>query len=339
MTSAQKKTIYDIAYKAKTSASTVSAALNGSWKRRRIKEETVERIQKIALEEGYAINRQARGLRKAQSGLVGMMLPEHDNRFFSSLSQAFAFETRKRNLCPAIVSARRNPDEERDSIISLISYAVDFLVIVGASAPEQLDQICKENGISHIFVDQPCASAPSIVSDNEKGTFILANTLLHSLSPPLKTDPTSWLYFLGGNAHLYASSQRIKGFKAAILEKFGMLYPDQVIACGYEPDICCHELEKLYNRLGRLPAGLLINSIDAFEGVLSFLAKLPEKDIQDCHFGCYDYDPFGILLRFPVHMIRQRADILMRKVYEKFDSADTIPCLTLVEPELIRADK
>ena len=77
-----KPTIYDVAEQVGASPSTVSAVLNGSWTRRRISETTVENIRKAAAELGYATNLQARGLRQARSGLVGMIIPIHDNRFF-----------------------------------------------------------------------------------------------------------------------------------------------------------------------------------------------------------------------------------------------------------------
>jgi len=109
----QKMTIYDIAKKAGTSAAAVSSALNGSWKARRISEKTANRIQKIAAENGFTVNLQARGLRKARSGLVGMILPEHNNRFFSELSQCFGTEVRQRGGCPAIVGTRRDAKEEK----------------------------------------------------------------------------------------------------------------------------------------------------------------------------------------------------------------------------------
>ena len=73
--SAGKTTIYDIARSTGASPSTVSAALSGTWRSRRIKESTALEIQRLAEEQGYTTNMQARGLRKARSGLVGMVLP------------------------------------------------------------------------------------------------------------------------------------------------------------------------------------------------------------------------------------------------------------------------
>jgi LacI family fructose operon transcriptional repressor len=49
----QKQTIYDIAQQVGASPSTVSAALNGTWKARRIKEETAQRFIALARQMGY----------------------------------------------------------------------------------------------------------------------------------------------------------------------------------------------------------------------------------------------------------------------------------------------
>ena len=337
MKSSQKQTIYDIAKRAGASPSTVSSALNGTWKARRIREDTVKRIKAIAADLGYSVNLQARGLRKAKSGLVGMILPEHDNRFFSQLSQTFTVETRKRGLCPVIVSTRRDPNEEAKTVSNLISYAIESLIIVGASDPEALSHLCRGAGIVHVFVDQPCQSAPSVASDNHRGAEVLAETLMAHMPPQRPDRPRSWLYFLGGDATLYASSQRIGGFKAAVAARTSIVRPEQIIACGYEREPARQALEHLHNRLGGLPAGLLINSITSFEGVIAFLGALAERDIRDCVIGCYDYDPFGMLLRFPVHMIRQRTNKLIEEAYSHLDGGDDAPGLTLIEPVLVPA--
>ena len=76
----QKQTIYDIAQQVGASPSTVSAALNGTWKARRIKEETAQRIIALARQMGYSVNLQARGLRTARSGLVGLGPRRADRR-------------------------------------------------------------------------------------------------------------------------------------------------------------------------------------------------------------------------------------------------------------------
>ncbi|MGB8812499.1 MAG: LacI family DNA-binding transcriptional regulator [Paracoccaceae bacterium] len=334
MRQGQKPTIYDIARLCNASPSTVSAALNGTWKSRRIKDETAQRIKDVAAEQGYAINMQARGLRKAQSGLVGMILPVHDNRFFSSLSQHFATEARARGLCPVIVSTRREPEEEVRSLASLLSYAIDSLFIAGATDPEALSTICHNANLPHVFIDLPSAHSASVVSDNAAGADILTRKILDEmpvLDDPLRARP----YLLGGDARLYASSRRIAAFRAAVTEHFGSCDDDQVIACGYVPARAAAEIERLLDRIGGLPAGLFINSMPVFEGALSYLAHLPPEAFSQSVIGCYDYDPFGAFLQFPVHMMRQNSKEMILRAYALLDAGVDGPVLEMVTPVLV----
>ena len=96
----RKSTIYDLAELANVSASTVSAVLNGNWRDRRIAEATALKVQRLANTHKYSVNRQASGLRTSKSGLIGMIIPLHDNRFFSAMAQAFEKLARERRWYP-----------------------------------------------------------------------------------------------------------------------------------------------------------------------------------------------------------------------------------------------
>ncbi|MCU0912279.1 MAG: LacI family DNA-binding transcriptional regulator [Rhodobacteraceae bacterium] len=336
MKTGQKSTIHDIARKAGVSPSAVSAALNGSWEKRRLSRTTVERILEVARSENYSVNLQARGLRQARSGLAGMVLPDHENRYFAELSQCFAAEAHARGLCPAIVHAGRDAAEQLRSVESLIAYAVDLVMIAGASDPPALAQACRDAHVAHVFVDHPCAEAPSVVSDNLSGAAELTRRLLSDMAPPEAGDPAGWLYFLGGAAHLPASSERIRGFRAEAGAAGALFDAEaQIRACGYESHRAEAELAALCDRLGRLPAGLFVNSIGCFEGVVRFLGGLSEDAIAACTFGCFDYDPFGTLLRFPLRMVRQRADLIVAEAYRQLDAGASGPRLVRIAPDLL----
>ncbi|MEJ6393511.1 LacI family DNA-binding transcriptional regulator [Gymnodinialimonas sp. 2305UL16-5] len=331
MNDLSKPTIYDIATKAAASPSTVSAVLNGSWKKRRIGAETADRIRQVARELGYSANIQARALRTTKSGIVGMILPQHDNSFFASLSQAFTEASRERGAMPAIISTRRDRDQEVDSLWNLIGYSVDALMIVGAKAHDELHEICRDANVPHVFVDQPCNAAPSVVSDNAAGVEELTLAILDRAGAEIGEE----IYFLGGDSHLYASRKRIEGFQAALRQAGLPAIEDRVLACGYSRTASFYSLQDLYGRLGRLPKGLIINSMGCFEGTLEFLSELPEQEIAMCHFGVWDYDPIAALCRISMPMIRQKAEVMIRKAFVHLDARDTAPSLTKIKPELI----
>ena len=87
-TGPRKATIYDLAELADVSASTVSAVLNGNWRSAASPIDSA-RASAARRTHKYSVNRQASGLRNSRSGLIGMIIPLHDNRFFSGMSQTF----------------------------------------------------------------------------------------------------------------------------------------------------------------------------------------------------------------------------------------------------------
>ncbi len=330
----RKTTIYDIAVLSGASPSTVSAVLNGTWMRRRISQSTVDLITRTAADAGYFINMQARGLRRARSGLVGMIVPAHDNRFFSSLGQDFDRLARERGLCPVIASTLRDPAEERRIVETLISYAIDVLFIAGATDPEQLGAMCTAASLKHIYIDLPGKDAPSVVTDNFSGARQLTAKILAERTAKAEGQ-RSRSYFIGGSASDYATALRIKAFRQTVAATGETVTEDQIIQCGYAPRAGAAAISRLCDRIGGLPACLFVNSLTAFEGVMSYFARLPASTLSHCAIGCFDYDPFAAFLHFPVYMVRQNSRALIASAYELLDAGRTSPVVIEVEPELV----
>lgn len=333
-TANRKVTIYDIARLAGASPSTVSAALSDSWKSRRISEARVESIRRIAAEQGYSTNMQARGLRQARSGMVGMIIPLHENRYFAALSQSFEALARERGLVPVIASSLRDPKEELRIVETLISYSVDYLFIAGATDPDAISALCKASALKHIFVDLPGGGAPSVISDNYRGAADLTSILLSEMAPDDGT-ARSRPYFLGGIATNHASGRRIQAFRDVVTGSGRQLDECQIITCGYAPQNATREIAALCDRIGGVPAALFVNSATAFEGVLGHFVNLPPEDFSHSVIGCYDYDPFAAYLQFPVHMVRQNSHKLIATAYELIAADQTEQVVIQIEPELI----
>ncbi len=334
-------TLYDIARRAQTSPTTVSLVLNGKWQAHRIKPETAAHVERVAEEADFTVNLRARGLRLARSGLAGMIIPHYQNRFFASLSEAFEEGARKRGLCPAVISTRRNPARESDAVSVLLAQKVESLFIVGASDPRPLDTLCRRNGIDFVNLDIP-GDGPSVVSDNRLGAHLLTRSLIdrmtqgtgNSSRPP--ADAAGDLVFVGGYDGEYATDQRIKGFRLALAEFGHDASDDQIVACGYEAADVEAALARLYSRLGRLPSGLFVNSIEAFEGAVQFIRPLPSSDFAGLALGCFDWNPFAAFLPIPVIMVRQDVGQMVERAFDFIDKtiADETE-LVLVPPKLM----
>ncbi len=333
MHSKKKITIYDLSILSGHSPSTVSSVLNGSWRKRRIKEETAEQIQKLAREQQYSTNRQARGLRSSRSGLVGLLLPVYDNRYFSSMAQIFEAHVRNRGQCPIVVSACRDPQKEQQTVETLISYSIDALFIAGATDPDGIHALCDAAGINHINIDLPGNKAHSVISDNNQGARLLTEAIIDHASLDSPLDASDLYLFGGRNDH--ASEERIRGFSQVMQSTFGMDTVGNIQITGYSPAMTQHAFESFYRHEGRLPRGLFINSSINLEGLMRFMAQHPKNMFDNIVVGCFDYDPFASFLPFPVFMVRQNVDAMITKAFEMIEREKIPPHICLIQPELI----
>ena len=330
-----KSTIHDLAALANVSASTVSAVLSGNWRERRIGEATARRIERLATSHKFTVNRQASGLRTGRSGLIGMIIPLHDNRFFSSMAQVFERLARQRHWYPIVVSTLRDPALELETVRTLISYRIEHLVVAGATDPDSVSRLCIGHGVAHVNVDLPGTMATSVISDNYWGAQQLAQALIDR-SRPQRSAARNKPYFVGGLASDYATRRRMDGFSDAVVARFGSVDPLQIDACGYEPDLAEAAVRALYQRLKGLPRALFVNSTIALEGVVRFLMALPREELERCTFGSYDWDPFARVLSFPVLMVRQNVEGLLEEAFRVIDqgSHDEVRVVE-IKPELM----
>lgn len=107
----RRVTIKDIAKIAGVSYASVSRALSGSPE---ISEATRARIMAICEQEGYRVNTLARSLICRKTGVIGLIVPDISNAFYSEI--AFAVETYARRfgynvmLCNTVHSTRQTAD-------------------------------------------------------------------------------------------------------------------------------------------------------------------------------------------------------------------------------------
>jgi LacI family transcriptional regulator, fructose operon transcriptional repressor len=328
-------TIYDVSEQSGSSPTTVASVLNGTWKQRRVAEKTAEHILAVAAKLGYRTNLQARGLRTSKSRMIGMILPLHDNRYFSTLAEHFEEEARARSLCPVVVSTRRDPVEERRTVETLIAHSIDQLFIAGATSPNVLGEMCSQAGIAHINVDLPGTQCASVISDNYWGATQLTQYLAKAIPAP-KDAETPDIFFIGGVSSDNNTKQRSKAFKDVLRKLgYGKLGPDHIDTCGYDATRAEEAAQKLFKTLGRAPTALFVNSTIAFEGIFRFLNTQSDEVVRKMTIGCYDWDPFLSHLHFPVAMVRQDARAMIAKAFELLDSGAYTESKTIqIQPEL-----
>lgn len=130
---AHSVTIKDIAAHLDMSHSTVSRALND---RSHISEETKERVRQAAKKLGYVANLSARMIRGDAGVLIGLVVPDVQNDFYSSLSKAMAERCRRAGLRMLLAITDDDPETEKDEIRALIEARVSGIVATLTSRPD-----------------------------------------------------------------------------------------------------------------------------------------------------------------------------------------------------------
>lgn len=121
--------IKDIALKANVSITTVSFIINGKAKEKAISDAVIKKVQKIIKESGYKPNQLARSLRTGNSNIIGLIVEDISNSFFSSIARLIEDKAYKKGY-KIIYSSTENKVEKTKELISLFkNRKVDAYII------------------------------------------------------------------------------------------------------------------------------------------------------------------------------------------------------------------
>lgn len=329
-----KITIYDLSRLSGCSASTVSAVLNGTWQKRRIRRETAEAILTLAADRNYVANRQARALRTATSGLIGLLLPHYGSHFFASVAQIFEAKARAAGLTPLVSSTSRDPALERTTLQDLASHALDALIICGAAEPDALDAICRRIGLPNVNIDLPGTRSHSVVSDSRSDAETLARTVIAEARARGADLTAEDVCFFGGHNDIN-TADRLAGFLAARAEELGDIGDRHCHVTGYSAWMTQQDIEAVIGLRGGPPRILYFASALNLEGLLRVMETHPPELFADVVVGCVGYDPFASFLPFPIWMMEHDVQSLLDRAFDLLPRWSEPPELHVVPARLI----
>ncbi|WP_428529186.1 LacI family DNA-binding transcriptional regulator [Roseibium sp.] len=122
----KRPTILDVAKQARVSKSTVSLVLQNSQS---VKAATRDEVNKAIQELGYVYNRSAAGLRGAPSGLIGLIINDLRNPFFTEFAASAQMEFARKGYSTVIANTDEDPEIQAQVIDSMIEHGVSAFVI------------------------------------------------------------------------------------------------------------------------------------------------------------------------------------------------------------------
>ncbi len=171
--------IYDIARSLNVSASTVSRALQDHP---RISSEVRKMVQKKAREMNYKPNRMAVNLKLGKSSTIGVVVPNINRNFFSSVIDGIEEEASRKGYDVLICQSQESYEKEKKIISSLAQGRVDGVIASIASGTYNYDHLnsLEEDGIPLVLFDRVAdeVHAGKVTIDDYRGAYMVVEHLL-----------------------------------------------------------------------------------------------------------------------------------------------------------------
>ncbi len=135
-----RSTIHDVAREAGVSKSTVSLVLQASPQ---VKAETRDVVRQAMARIGYVYNRSAANLRSSRVGLIGLVINDLRNPFFTEFATSIQMALSERGFATVIANTDEDVALQAQVVASMIEHGVSALVIspaygAGAAGFDQL---------------------------------------------------------------------------------------------------------------------------------------------------------------------------------------------------------
>ena len=200
----RKATLSDVAKRAGVDVSTVSRVLNRSFDKHKYSDATVKKVRKAAEGLGYQPSLAARSLRTGKTMLIGVVVSDISNPFFSEITSYLDNAIGQHGYRLMISNTNEDPVRQAEHINGMLSYGVDGL-IVSPSGKRGLNRAVKA-GLPMVTIDRPVdGNGFSFVGiDNVEAGHLLGRELsgrgyrkIGVVVPEIKTDLTFHERFKG----------------------------------------------------------------------------------------------------------------------------------------------
>ncbi|MCJ8237481.1 LacI family DNA-binding transcriptional regulator [Peteryoungia algae] len=274
----RRPTIIDVARVAGISKSTVSLVLQNSPL---VKDETRRLVREAMDKVGYVYNRAAANLRSSNVGLIGLVINDLRNPFFTEFATSLQMALSARGYATVVANTDEDPAVQAQVVGAMIEHGVSALVLSPAYGDDGgvFDAIAR-GGIPTMQVlrkvDPRVEQFPFAAPDYRLGSLLATQHLL-SFAPRR-------IAFVGGLADRAVTRERMTGYVEALAE------------AGMEPFVLSGRASRTFgseaaDELARthpeIDAAICFNDLVAL-GMLSGFARLNRKVGQDFRMVGFD---------------------------------------------------
>jgi LacI family transcriptional regulator len=307
VTDPRKVTLQDVADRAGVSLATASRVLNNGS--RRVGRSLADRVNKSVAELGYTANLQARAVATGQSAMVGVVVHDIADPYFSSIAAGLIEAAAARGLLVCMSSTSATEAAEREYVALMRAQRARAVVLIGSRSDDaaardalrtEIEAFTRSGGQA-VCVGQDLLGVDTIRPENAAG----ANALARALAALGHRD----FAVLAGPRGLLTARERRDGFQAGLAAWSIPLDPTRVVYGEFTRD----------------------GGYEAMSAILAAGEPLP-----DCVFAVTDIMAVGALARLRAAGIEVPGRIAVAGFDDILTLRDVYPPLTTVRLPLKR---
>jgi LacI family transcriptional regulator len=269
----------DVAKLAQTSIATASRAISGKGY---INENTKRSVLEAVKTLNYQPNLQARNLRQQSSGIIGLIIPNLLNAYYTTLANLLSQSLYEIGYHLWLASTQDEPDIEKGMIHDMLGYPVEGLIWVPTSRDDDsLLKYIKGRRIPIMTIVRRVHKdvLDTIVFQDKSGTEIAIQHLINLGHKRIA--------YIGGDRRHTSNNDRWTGYIAA-MEAAGLPIHDELVRFGSKwstlGEIATNELFQLPEK----PTAIFVASNAIMPGVLRTLQQRQVNIPGDVSVICFD---------------------------------------------------
>ena len=292
---ASAATIHEVARRAKVSSATVSRVLSGA---KFVSGELVDRVWRAVNELDYRPNQVARNLRARATRTIGVVIPDIQNPFFTSVVRGIEDALQERQFTLLLANSDGDPDRERVCLETLCAEEVAGLLMVPCNDEPLAYAPLVRQGVPVVAVDRVAADfdVDSVGVTNEEGAFEAVRHLAGLGWRPIA--------LIGGPQTTNVAVERERGYHRALAECGLSEMPTLVERADFREDGGYAAMQRLLERTPRPRAVFISNNLMAM-GALRAISDAGLRVPDEVALVLFDDIPWGARVNPPLTAVAQ----------------------------------
>lgn len=285
----------DVAELAGVSVTTVSHVLN---KTRYVDRSLVRRVEAAVKSLGYQPNALARGLRRKETRMLGMVVPDNSNPYFAELARSIEDACFESDYNVILCNSDEDPTKERAYLSLLAEKRVDGIVFVASGDDRAGVQAVLQQKIPLVLLDRELkgTKCDAILVDNRSGARRATQHLIQGNHQRIGC--------VCGPKNLASAKERLQGYQDAITEARLRMDPKLIQPGDFHIEGGFTAIQALLDLPTRITAVFVANDLMAI-GVLRGIAARGLRVPDDIAVVGFDGISLGRYTQPPLTTVAQ----------------------------------